>query len=75
MLAYNEAIAKAKPLSSGKFADVITLYEKSAELATRSTKTQKDYQRYINLIDAKFWYDAHLGTGRSRSRRLQRVER
>jgi integrase len=54
MLAYNEAIAKAKPPSTGKFSDLITLYKKSTEFTTRSTKTQKDYQRYINLIEAKF---------------------
>ena len=54
MQAYNEAIAEAKPPDTGKFSDLITLYKKSTEFTTRSAKTQKDYFRYIKLIEAKF---------------------
>jgi hypothetical protein len=54
MQAYNEAIATAKRPESGKFADLIALYKKSAEFTTRSAKTQKDYRRYIKLIEEKF---------------------
>ena len=54
MQAYNEAIATAKRPENGKFADLIALYKKSAEFTTRSAKTQKDYLRYIKLIEEKF---------------------
>jgi integrase len=54
MQAYNEAIAKAKPPDTGKFSDLITLYKKSTEFTTRGAKTQKDYLRYIKLIETKF---------------------
>jgi integrase len=54
MQAYNEAIAKAKPPSTGKFSDLITVYKRSAEFTTRRAKTQKDYLRYIALIETKF---------------------
>ena len=54
MQAYNEAIAEAKPPDTGKFSDLIRLYKKSTAFTTRSAKTQKDYFRYIKLIEAKF---------------------
>ena len=54
MQAYNEAFAKAKLPDTGKFSDLITLYKQSTEFTTPGAKTQKDYLRYIKLIETKF---------------------
>ena len=54
MQAYNEAIAEAKPPDTGKFSDLIRLHKKFTAFTTRSAKTQKDYFRYIKLIETKF---------------------
>ena len=75
MKAYNEAIANANRPQSGKFADLMALYKKSAEFTTRSVKTQKDYLRYIKLIETKFGTMPISALGApARSRRVQRLE-
>lgn len=54
MASYNAAIAERLHHRSGILRDVISKYERSSEFLRLSSKTQKDYGRYIRIIEKRF---------------------